>query len=35
MIIDGKTPLTIHTLIEHNSVQGAEAVAKFNLWRKI
>ena len=35
MIMAGKTPLTIHTLIEHNSVQGAEAVAKFNLWRKI
>ena len=35
MIIAGKTPLTIHTLIEHNSVKGAEAIAKFNLWRKI
>ena len=34
MIMAGKTPLTIHALMEGSSVQGAEAEAKFNLWRK-
>ena len=34
MIMAGKKPLTIHALIEHNSVEGVDAVAKFNLWRK-
>ena len=34
MIVAGKTPLTIQTLIEHNSVQGVEAELKFNTWRK-
>ena len=34
MIVAGKTPLTIQTLIQHNTVQGVEAELKFNTWRK-
>ena len=34
MIIAGKTPLTIQTLIQHNTVQGVDAELKFNTWRK-
>ena len=34
MIIAGKTPLTIQTLISHNTVQGVDAELKFNTWRK-